>query len=631
MKKLFKINLLNILLLVYLESVFGLLLFNTFNKETIISLGIYILLFSSLITIITTTFNNKTNKLIRYVIYFILCFLFSFQFVFKSSMKTFFTFSLAGIGDQAFDFLGEMLFMIFSNLIGIVILFIPFILLIIFRKKINFNIDKKKYLCIYILIIPILMLSYSSYIKYKDNDKISMYDLYHNINNISLSIQRLGLLPSTFIDIYRTIFGFEEKLMTFEYETNDEETIFNYENNTLELDIDEETPDIIKGYIESNPGTTKNEYTGIFKDKNLIFIVAEGFSTIGIDEKLTPTLYKLTNSGFIFNNYYVPYYLSTIGGEFSALTGIYPDTSTLSIWRSGTNKFPYGISNSFKENGYNTYAYHNYSGYFQDRNKYLEALGFDNFKACSMGLNINCDLWPPSDIELIEASYNDYMNDEKFMTYYMTVSGHLEYNFFGNDMAEKNKDLVEDLPYSYASKAYKATQIELDRALELLIKKLEEQGILDDTVIVMTADHYPYGLDLDEINELSNYTRDELFEINHNSLVIWNNKLNNIEINKVGMPIDVLPTVYNLFGIDYDSRLFTGNDLLSNTEGLVILGNRSWITDKGRFDSTTNTYTGNGDDKYVNYINNLVSNKIAFSKSIIADNGYKHIKAQLQR
>jgi len=624
MKKIFEINLLNILLLTYLESVFGLLLFENFNKETIISLGIYILLFSSFLTIITLPLNKK-GKIINYIVYFILCFLFSFQFVFKSSMKTFFSFSLAGIGDQVFDFLGEMLYMIFSNFIGILILFVPFILLIIFRKKIDFNIDKKKYLCIYILIIPILILLYSSYIKYKDNDKISVYDLYYSVNNIPLSIQRIGLLPSTFIDIYRSIFGFEEKIVPIEYEEN-KETIFNYEYNTLDLDINDEIPDVIKDYIENNNGTLKNEYTGIFKNKNLVFIVAEGFSTIGIDEELTPTLHKLTNSGFIFNNYYVPYYLSTIGGEFSALTGIYPDSSTLSIWRNGTNTFPFGISNVFRENGYNTYAFHNYSGYFQDRYKYLESLGFDNFKACSMELNINCDLWPPSDIELIEASYNEYMNDEKFMTYYMTVSGHLEYNFFGNDMAEKNKDLVDDLPYSYASKAYKATQVELDRALEVLIKKLEEKGILDDTVIVMTADHYPYGLDLDEINELSSYTRDELFEINHNSLVIWNNKLNNIEIDKVGMPIDVLPTVYNLFGIDYDSRMFAGNDLLSNTDGLVILGNRSWITDKGRFDSTTNAYTGSGDDTYVNYINNLVSNKIAFSKNIIASNGYKYIK-----
>lgn len=630
MKKIFKIHALNILLLTYLEAMFGMLLFDSFNKETIISSFIYILIFSSILTIITTLFKDKVGKTINYIIYFLICLIFSLQVVFKSSMKTFFSLSLLGIGDQVLNFMGELLYMVFSNFIGISLMFVPLILLIIFRKKINFNIKGyKKYLSLYIAVIPILILSYVGYIKYKDNEEISMYDLYHNINNIPLSVQRLGVIPSTFLDIYRTTFGFEEKIISVDYETEEDTGIFNYEDNTLDLEIDEKTPQIIKDYIQNNNGTKKNEYTGMFENKNLIFIVAEGFSTIGIDKALTPTLYKLTNSGFIFNNYYVPYYLSTIGGEFSALTGIYPDSSTLSTWRSGTNTFPYGISNIFKEKGYNTYAYHNYSGYFQDRNKYLKTLGFNNFKACSMGLNINCDLWPPSDIELIEASYKDYVDSDKpFMVYYMTVSGHLEYNFFGNDMAEKNKSLVDNLPYSYAAKAYKATQIELDRALETLINKLEEEQVLDDTIIVMTADHYPYGLDLNEINELSTYKRDDLFEITHNSLVIWNNKLKNIEIDKVGMPIDVIPTVYNLFGIDYDSRIFAGNDLLSTGEGLVVLGNRSWITDKGRYDSTNNNYVGVGDSNYVNYINNVVSNKIAFSKNIISNNGYKYIKVK---
>lgn len=59
---------------------------------------------------------------------------------------------------------------------------------------------------------------------------------------------------------------------------------------------------------------------------------------------------------------------------------------------------------------------------FQNRYKYLKALGFDNFKACNMGLNINCNMWPESDIEMIKATTNDYINSDKpFMTYYMTV------------------------------------------------------------------------------------------------------------------------------------------------------------------------------------------------------------------
>jgi phosphoglycerol transferase MdoB-like AlkP superfamily enzyme len=68
----------------------------------------------------------------------------------------------------------------------------------------------------------------------------------------------------------------------------------------------------------------------------------------------------------------------------------------------------------------------------------------------------------------------------------------------------------------------------------------------------LLADHYPYGLSLEEINELSSYKRDELFEINHNALIIYNSSMKNINITKVGMPIDVLPTIYNLFDIKYD-------------------------------------------------------------------------------
>ena len=303
----------------------------------------------------------------------------------------------------------------------------------------------------------------------------------------------------------------------------------------------------IKKYIEDNPGTSKNKYSGMFENKNFIFVVAESYSEIGVDEERTPTLYRLIHNGFIFNNFYVPYYLSTIGGEAQSLTGLYPNYATLTKWKSGENSFPYGLATVFKDKGYNTYAYHAHNGYFQNRYKYLKSLGFDNFKACNMGLDINCDIWPESDIEMINTSINDYIDSDKpFMTYYMTVSGHLDYDKESNSIVSKNWDMVKDLDYSDKAKAYLATQIELDRAMESLIKKLDDKGILKDTVIVMLADHYPYGLSLEEINELSSYKRDELFEINHNSLVIYNSAMKNVNISKTGMPIDVLPTIYNL-------------------------------------------------------------------------------------
>lgn len=631
MKKIIKINLLNYIVLIFFEAMFALISFDIYSKSEVLSILIYSLFSSFIMTILMTVGSEKTNKIFSYIIYFVLCFWFALEAIFKSFLQTFFSLDCFKLSDQTMGFAGETIKVIVGNIHYLILFFLPFILLIIFRKKIDLNIkENKKYLYSYIILIPLSFLSYRLYINStKDNKDISLYDLYYNTNNIPLSIQKMGVLSSTGLDIYRNIFGFDDKVIEVNYEEeNNDEDLFVYEKNNLDLDLSSNKLNKdIKEYIDNNPGTSKNKYTGMFENKNLIFVVAESFSEIGIDKDRTPTLYKLTNNGFIFDNFYVPYYLSTIGGEFQSLTGLYPNYSTLTKWKSGENSFPYGLATVFKEKGYNTYAYHAHDGYFQNRYKYLKALGFDNFKACNMGLNINCNVWPESDIEMIKATTNDYINSDKpFMTYYMTVSGHLDYTKESNSIVSKNWDLVKNLDYSDKAKSYLATQIELDRAMESLLKELENKGILEDTVIVLLADHYPYGLSLEEINELSSYQRYELFEINHNALIIYNSSMKNTNVTKVGMPIDVLPTIYNLFDIKYDSRLFAGSDLLSNNEGMVILDNLSWITDKGKYNSLNGKYSGDIDSDYINNINNIIQNKIIFSRNMITYDGYRYIK-----
>lgn len=628
MKEIIKINLLNYIVLIFFEAMFALISFDIYSKGEVLSILIYSLFVSFVMTILMTIWSEKVNRIFGYIIYFIFCFWFALETIFKAFLQTFFSLDCFKLSDQAMGFAGETIKVIVGNIHYLILFFLPFILLIIFRKKIDLNIkENKKYLYSYIILIPLSFLSYRLYINStKDNKDISLYDLYYNTNNIPLSIQKMGVLSSTGLDIYRNIFGFEDKVIEVNYEEeNNDEDLFVYEKNNLDLDLSSNKLNKdIKEYIDNNPGTSKNKYTGMFENKNLIFVVAESFSEIGIDKDRTPTLYKLTNNGFIFDNFYVPYYLSTIGGEFQSLTGLYPNYSTLTKWKSGKNSFPYGLATTFKEKGYNTYAYHAHDGYFQNRYKYLKALGFDNFKACNMGLNINCNMWPESDIEMIKATTNDYINSDKpFMTYYMTVSGHLDYTKESNSIVSKNWDLVKNLDYSDKAKSYLATQIELDRAMESLLKELENKGILEDTVIVLLADHYPYGLSLEEINELSSYQRDELFEINHNALIIYNSSMKNTNVTKVGMPIDVLPTIYNLFDIKYDSRLFAGSDLLSNNEGMVILDNLSWITDKGKYNSLNGKYSGDIDS---DYINNIIQNKIIFSRNMITYDGYRYIK-----
>ena len=628
MKRIIKKNIINFITIISLEIIFKLLLGINFNIYEIISLVIYSLFTSFIITLITNIFNDKVNRIVTYITYFILSLLFALEYVFKDFMKIYFSLAIIKLSDQAVGFLGTTLSVILSKIIYILIFFIPFILIIIFRNKIDYHNDnKKKIVPVYLLLI---ILSYGIYNLSLNLDKrkdLSLKEIYYSINNINLSIPRLGVLPSTMLDFYYEVVDPEDK-MIINRSTDSIVNTVSDNKNILDIDLSDDNLDSeVKSYIENNPGTNKNEYTSFFEGKNLILIVAESYSEVGVSKELTPTLYNLTHSGFTFNNFYVPYYLSTIGGEYQTLTGLYPSTDILTTWKSGENSFPYGIATKFKENGYNTYAYHGHDGHFQNRYKYLKSLGFDNFKACNMGLDIDCGQFPESDLEMIDKTYTDYVNNDKpFMAYYMTVSGHLYYNFTTNAVAIKNRSYVDSLDYSDSVKAYLASEIELDRALELLITRLKENNKLEDTVIIMLADHYPYGLELDEINELSTYERDDLFEKNHNSLIIWNSNIDNKTIDKVGMPIDVLPTIYNLFGIDYDSRLLAGTDLFSDTEGLAIFNDLSWITDIGKYYSTTDTFSSNYDKEYINKINSEVHNKLLFSKNILINDSYKYIK-----
>lgn len=635
MKKIFT-YIFNYLSLVFMELIFMILSFSSININSFINIMLFMIPISIILTIITSLFKEKTNKILTFIIFFILSFWYSLYYIFNAIFNTQFSLAVLKLSNQGFQFINMGLKEILKNIYGLLILFLPFILLIIFRKKLDFKRLTSKFFYITLLIFIISIIIFNININTYKNIKYSIYDLYYNINDNTLNIEKLGVLNATLIDLDRTIRGFKENIIISDNNDNniEEEEIIEYGYNELDLNLEElinsNNSNIkeIASYLQNDEKTRKNKYTGLFKGKNLIYITAESFSEIAVDENLTPTLYKLVNSGFHFNNYYSSNNLSTIGGEFQSLTGLYADTSFLPIWKSGNNNFPYGLSTIFKNNGYNTYAYHNHYATFQNRNKYLKSMGFDNYLACFNGLEkrMNCNLWPNSDVEMFRSTISDYLNSDKpFLAYYMTVSGHFEYDFGGNQMARKNKKLVENLPYSEKVKAYLATQIELDKALELSITELENNNILDDTVIVLLADHYPYGLTIDEINELSSYNRDMVVEVNSNNLIIWNNQINREEIDKVCMSIDVIPTVYNLFGLEYDSRLFMGKDIFSDSMGLAFFNNRSFVTDEGTYLATTNKFSKDVSSDYINKINNIVANRKNISKLIIKTDFYKYL------
>ena len=620
--------------LIYMDLVFNLFAYDSYLRTSIINIFLFSVVNSFIVLLITSLFSEKINKIMTYIVYIFLWFWYSLYYIFYKVFVTPFSIALFRQSDQTLKFGKNIIISILQNIHIVLLFLVPVILLIVFRKKIKFDRFKLKEILMYVCLFMISIGIYIFNIFIQDKGVGSIYNLYFETNNVSLNIERLGVPAATYLDIYRCIFGIDEKIeIVNEPMIVDDGELFEYDYNTIDIDFSGGSGEDAKinEFMANEKGSKQNKYTGMFEGKNLIFIVAESFNEIAVSEELTPTLYKLVHEGFDFQNFYTSNNLSTIGGEFQALTGLYADNTILSSWRGGKAYYPYGLGNVFKDLGYNTFAYHNNSAYYQDRNVYLKTQGFDNFKGCYNGLEkvINCEQWPQSDVEMIEGTISDYINSDKpFMTYYMTVSGHFYYSYSGNAMASKNKDLVDNLDYPEEVKGYLATQIELDRALELMINKLEEASKLDDTVIVLLADHYPYGLPIDYINILSDYKRDSLIEANSNNLIIYNSKMKSEKIDKVGMSIDVIPTVYNLFGIEYDSRLIMGKDILSTSEGIAIFKDKSWITNKGTYYASSGKFESKVDDisdDYVDTINSIVSNRVAISRMIVENDYYKYI------
>lgn len=375
------------------------------------------------------------------------------------------------------------------------------------------------------------------------------------------------------------------------------EPVFGY--NVTEIDFDaliwdagsDTTLADMHRFFRDRLPTRQNEYTGAFAGKNLIWIVGEAFSTLALDPTVTPTLTRLASEGFVFENFYNPVWgVSTSDGEYVTLTGLIPKSGVWSFQRSGANAMPFGFGHLLAARGYSTKAYHNHYYSYYGRNESHPNLGYE-YKGLGNGLDVK-ETWPESDLEMMELTLPGDMQHVPFHTYYMAVSGHLNYTFRGNYIAAKNRDLVEHLPYTEGPKAYLAANAELDKAVAYILETLETAGLLEDTVLVLSGDHYPYGLTLPEMEELAGRPLDERFEMYKSTLILWNSAMvEPVPVKKPCSSLDILPTLANLFGLPYDSRLLAGQDILSDTPGLVEFGDRSFITDLGRYDAKADTFT----------------------------------------
>lgn len=636
MKK-YKNLIITIAYLFIIAITFAILIFHKLSISNALFYLLESITFGLIINLISYPFKPKINKIVDSALLVVITIFYIAQFVHYNFYDCFFSIYSLINGGQVFGFISAIIKEIIDNIFGIVILLSILILTIILILK-NANLSKKQNPIILVgLLILNLIITISFIYIPNSNDIYSRKNLLEKTNSETKNTESFGLITAMLIDTNRYISPYKEDIIKTEKtkEVFKEEKNVKYNKENIEFDklIKEEKNKEIKkihNFFKSENPTNKNEYTGIFKNKNLIFITAESFSFNIIDEELTPTLYKMTSEGITFSNFYTPiYYASTSDGEYTNLTGLLPKEGTWSYIASKNKDFPYTYAKVFKEKGYDTYSYHNGIYNFYDRNKVMPNLGYDKYTGCGNGLEkkINCNLWPQSDDEMISYTFADYKNSKNFMTYYMTISGHLSHNFNDNDMAKKHKDKVKDLKYSDAVKAYISATIDLDNALKNLLENLKKNDKLDDTVIVLVPDHYPYGLSNEELNELKPITT--AYDKYKSGLIIYNSATKGEKIDKYSSNIDILPTILNMFGIKYDSRVIIGKDIMSSNDGIVIFNDRSFLTNQGFYNEKKKEFSSaktNIPQGYIKEKRIEAFNKTNISSMILETNYYKSLK-----
>ena len=436
-------------------------------------------------------------------------------------------------------------------------------------KKDNFNYKNVIIVVLIFLLIHLLLpnLYGSANSSLEWNTWQNPRNIYKNFNDANKSMSITGLYEYTIRNFYITFLQTEEEETSEDYEFLME--AFSVNNNEV------------------------NKYTGIFKNKNLIFVQLEGIDDWLLTEKDMPTLYGMLNNSFVFQNHY-SYYNgggSTFNSEFAVNTGfITPLSYTQNAYSFNKNSFPYSMANMFKNQDYDVNAFHMNSGEYYSRQTNYTNWGYDKYYGL-LDINDYKDKSYTLDRELInDITFQEKMfpKDSKFVDYIITYSNHLPFtNTKGvckllYDM-EMDLDDTVDTGEESSSMFVQLTEEECirkqahetDYMMELLLKKLTELNLIDDTVIVVFTDHYLYTVEDKTILDKYKNTSNNL--INKTPFFIWQNNMKRTNIKEVTSQLNILPTTLNLFGINYNPNYYIGSDALSpNYKGMVFFSDYSW-------------------------------------------------------
>lgn len=657
-----------------------------------ISMGFFLSLFAM-------SFSFRVNRIITYVLTIICSLVYCIEMMTKKILAQYYQlFSIAktAAGNKLTDYMSAIISGILNNIFGLILMLLPIIFIFVIGR--NFYNFKKKWIGLSGVVFGAFLVTHllgllMVHMPWKGD--YTPKKMYATDTNVDDQVKQLGVSTMLRLDLKHSIFGVKKQLDddfdTPIYNANESSpagessasgengeaantvvetlpngepvntdtspNVMNVDLETLAANAPNEDMEWLCKYFNSVTPSNKNKYTGMFEGYNVIFLSVEGLTGYGISEELTPTLYKMANEGFVFNNFYTAlHYTSTSGGECQNLLGLYPKNGGQIIMQEGgdmgTNWY-FSLAQQLNRAGYSSVGFHA-NGNMYNRTKSHNNLGYkwiQGDEGLDLELNSNGNkIWPQSDLYCMEQTVDRYIgSDQPFNVYYMTISGHMTYEFESNAIATKNKDLVSSTGYTDVTQGYLGTVIELDKAMEYLLQRLEQAGIADKTLIVMAPDHIPY-FDIATIEELagksfssgdSRALADSLdesmvsdYDLYKNTLIMWSASMKEpVQVDKICCQVDILPTISNLLGLEYDSRMLSGMDILSDAQPLVAFNSGSWLTDQGYYDRYTQTFTPSANctldasqqEDYVVSMKKVANNRRTISDIVLNNDAYNYI------
>lgn len=575
---------------------------------------LYDMCFLLFISAILILFKGKIRKKIEIgliAVSSIYCFAQSFHYAY---FKTLFSFRKLSLSGELFSVAGE----IFEKWNPAFILFIMPILLMITIKPKEYQLPKKYKM---IFTVAMIAISNAGYIGINESlrqdyliDKSWRKDYYllKCMQNRNRYLERFGVMQFINKDVSFSLSGSKK--------------------------LNKEELQEVRKFVDEFKVTNDNEMTGFFEGKNLIMILCESFDESAILEDLTPTLYNMAQNGYYFDNYYAPIFNAATGdSEFISQTSMLPSIEHgTTSYAFHLNSYPNALANLFKEKGYNVNSYHSYMSNFYNREIIHDSFGFDTFYDMEkLGIERYDDYketinWI-KDEELFKKMVENTDFAKPFYNFVITVSGHMPYRISRDELKENLEIINSNLKYQNLddeTKSYYAAQMLLDQGIEVLVEELKDRGELDNTVIIMFGDHYPYGLKSDEAK--SNILKEDGVDIYKVPFLIYNKELGINESDTLCSTFDLYPTITNMFNLDSSDYYKVGKDVFDkNAERMVLFENGSILSDFFYFDSDKNTVFGlNGiDDNTATLFHDRIVEKVnkifKYSQDILISDYYK--------